>query len=347
MRTAVGIVCLRFGVLIWSSCLSVQIAAHAKTDRVTLYNGDNVTGEIISLESGVLYLATDVMGTVKIQWKHVASVTSDYQYEVRLTDGRRLFGGLQEAGMAGKVVFKGASEQQILGALDVVELRPIDGDVSERLDVYLSSNFSFTKASAVRQTELIGSVDYNDRNATTSLDGRLTLSATEESNTTSSRLNLARKAWTTRRNYFRELSLGYERNDELRLESRYTVGAGLGRFFIDTNRQRTSAAIGIQALTEQGFDGEQRSSLEAVLGGTVKSWRFDSPELDLNIDLALYPSLTEGGRLRAASNARLRWEMLDDVFWNLNAWGSYDNESVDEQGGQFDWGLTTGLGWSF
>ena len=39
--------------------------------------------------------------------------------------------------------------------------------------------------------------------------------------------------------------------------------------------------------------------------------------------------------------------MINDLYWDLSAWGSYDNETIDELGNSTDWGVTTGVGWDF
>ncbi|MEE4278527.1 MAG: DUF481 domain-containing protein [Halieaceae bacterium] len=347
MQSAPGVDLLRclamLGFILWTgTCL-----AHPKTDVVILYNGDRLTGEIQSLRGGLLSLGTDAMGTVKVQWKDIAEIQSAYYYEVRLDDGRRLFGRLAGSDAPGAVTFADLSGDRSLDALDIVELRPIEERARERLDIYLSANYSFTKASGVQQSELHGDVDYDDENTSTSVDGRLTLSSTDEDSTASSRISFSRKSWTESSQFFRQFSLGHESNDELGLQSRYTIGGGMGRFFAETNRRRLAAGLGAQALQEFGADGRTRSSLEAVVSATLASWRFDTPELDLSVGASLYPSLTERRRLRADTTARIRWELVSDLFWNLNAWGSFDNASVDEAGGEFDWGVTTGLGWSF
>ena len=75
------------------ACLFNQNAlAHLKTDIVTLYNGDRVTGELKSLYGGRLHHKTDSMGTISIEWQEIASIQSNYHYEVRTSDGLRLFG---------------------------------------------------------------------------------------------------------------------------------------------------------------------------------------------------------------------------------------------------------------
>jgi hypothetical protein len=229
----------------------------------------------------------------------------------------------------------------------VVEMRPVEEELIDRIELYMSANYAFTKASGVSQTEFIADVSFNQRDAVNTLTSRLTISDTDTDSTSSSRFNAQRQTWTDREKMFRLLFGGFESNDELGLDSRYSFGGGLGRYFIDTNNATLGGALGLQALTENGFEGARRESVEAVIAGSLAVWRFDTPELDLNITTSLYPSLTESGRFRADTTARVRWEIISDLYWNVNAWGSYDSESVEVDGGEFDWGITTGLGWSF
>lgn len=327
--------------------LSLPGHAHPKTDTVMLYNGDRITGEIKSLLGGKLSLGTDAMGTVTIEWKEIASVDSNYNYEVRLIDGERLFGTIKPGELPGKVALNDGRGKRDLDWQQVVELRPVEDSIADRLDIYLSANYSYTKASGVMQTELRADADYEDEDARNSLTSRITFSDTDEDTTTSARANISRKLWTDRQYLYRLVFGGYESNDELSLDYRVSLGGGVGRYFIDTNQSNLNASFSLQALEERSNEGDTQESAEAVLTLAYSRWRFDTPELNLQFDTSLYPSLTESGRVRADTNARLRWEIVGDLFWDLSAWGSYDSDAVETSAGEFDWGITTGLGWDF
>ena len=321
--------------------------AHGKTDVITLYNGDRITGEIVSLLGGRMALSTDAMGTINIEWKEIASLDSNYNYEVRLANGERFFGSVKPASVPGSVALKDVFGERNLSWEEIVELRPIEDSALDRLDIYVSANYAFTKASGVTQTELRANIAYEDERAQNELTSRITVSDTDEESTQSSRVNVARKVWTDREAVYRVLFGGHETNDELGLDYRITAGAGLGRYVLDTNTSTFNVTVGLQGLREKSIGGSEQESLEAVLNANFARWHFDSPQLDLRLESTLFPSLTESGRVRADTTARLRWELFDDLYWDLSAWGSYDSEAVDEDAGEFDWGLTTGLGWDF
>ena len=54
----------------------------AKTDVVTLINGNAITGEIKVLDFGALRYITDSMGTVSIDWEDIVSVTSNQNLQM-------------------------------------------------------------------------------------------------------------------------------------------------------------------------------------------------------------------------------------------------------------------------
>jgi hypothetical protein len=68
-------------------CSTATAWSQPKTDVVTLFNGDRITGEIVSLDRGRLEFKTDDAGTLEIEWDNVARLTADGLFEIAiLTD---------------------------------------------------------------------------------------------------------------------------------------------------------------------------------------------------------------------------------------------------------------------
>lgn len=334
--------------LLISICLSNPAAAQRKTDTITLYNGDRITGEIKSLLGGRLNISTDAMGTLDVEWKEIASIASNYNYELRLDNGQRFYGSVKPGALPGTVMLEDVFGEKSFGWQEVVELRPVEESFIDRIDIYIAANYAFTKASGVTQTEFRADFSYEDEKTLNSLNSRVTVSDTDEESTASSRISLSRKVWVDRAANYRLVFGGYESNDELGLDYRLSLGAGMGRYFIETPGSELIGSLSLQGLEERSIGGETQESIEGVLTMGYSRWRFDSPELRLKLDASLYPSLTESGRVRADTSATLRWEMISDLFWDFSAWGSYDNSTIEQEAvGEFDWGITTGVGWSF
>jgi Protein of unknown function, DUF481 len=326
-------------------CPASVMAEHAKTDVITLYNGDRVTCEIKALLSGLLECKTDNMGTVNIEWPEIAQVESEYRYEVRLSDAKRFFGRVKPSSVAGEFVLQGEDGRHVFSWLEVVELRPVEKSFRDRIDVYLALGASYTKASSVGSAAFNTEIVYETEDYRNSLTARIGMDRTEEEVTRSSKVDLTRRSWTDRARVFRIVLGNYEQNDALALDHRYVVGGGLGRYFIDTNRMRLSSAIGLQATSEEQQDEDIGESLEAFVNLDFATWRFKTPELQVSVGGNLFPSLTESGRLRGDADIRFSWELVKDLFWDVTAYGTYDNES--DSGEDFDYGITTGVGWTY
>ena len=76
-------------------------------------------------------------------------------------------------------------------------------------------------------------------------------------------------------------------------------------------------------------------------------FRYDTPELDLSTSLQIIPNLSDSGRVRSEFDIKLRWEMVEDLFWELSVYDSYDSDPVLDDAEKNDYGIVTSLGWEF
>ena len=138
-----------------------------KTYLVFLKNGDRVTGEIKSLNRGILEVKTDHMGTVYIEWEDIEEVISNIGQSVELIDGQRLYGPLAKPESDDIVSVETENGTVGVNTLDIVEMYPVAAGFWNRLDLSARLGFSWDKGSSVgRYTLGIDSV-YKDPNYVT------------------------------------------------------------------------------------------------------------------------------------------------------------------------------------
>lgn len=324
---------------------SSNALAHPKTDIVRLYNGDRITGEIKELDGGILKLSTDSMGTLSIEWQEIAEVESEYYYEFNLSSGARHFGSIEKSARPGQLSIAELGSEKKVEWLDLVRMRPIESNVIDRFDAYFSAGYSYTRANSLTQTSFKGNIGYENEDGRNNLDGRMNFSDSDNNSSSSSKVDLNRAVWTKYPGIFRASFGSYEQNDELDLNYRVAVGAGVGRFFLDTYENRLSGIVGLQIITEENKSDGTDENLEMVLSSRYSAWRFNTPELHLDFSLNVYPSITDTGRLRSSSDLVLRWELFEDLFFDITAYGTYDSQAEGDSGA--DYGVTTGLGYDF
>ncbi|KPK65125.1 MAG: hypothetical protein AMS21_05635, partial [Gemmatimonas sp. SG8_38_2] len=122
--------------------LAAPLAAQ-KTDTVTLYNGNRITGEIKELDHAKLKYSTDDMGTIYIEWNKIARLTSRAYFEVELEDGLRFYGTFGEPSRDGivLVVLTESTADTVDMAL-IVKITPIKATFWTRLDGNVDIGFT-------------------------------------------------------------------------------------------------------------------------------------------------------------------------------------------------------------
>ena len=230
----------------------------------------------------------------------------------------------------------------------VVRAQPIEGgDLIDRLDGYVSAGLDMAKASDRRSIDFAGGLSSRTRVRAWTLDGSANLTD-DSAGDTSERYQLQGNYRQFHRD--RKFYLGFgslERNTELDLNLRTMAGGGYGRYFVQNNHAEWLGGLGMAYSHENYTGGETFDSVEAVLTTQFKLFRYDFPETDIGGSLTLLPSLTKSGRYRAEADLRAKYEFVDDLYFELKVYGSYDSEPPLADSEQSDYGLTTSLGYSF
>jgi hypothetical protein len=335
-----------------SSLTSAQ-AQRDKTDVIVLKNGDRVTGEIAQLEYGLLALETDNMGTINIEWNAIASIDSQYTFEVQVVGGLRHSGLIGTSDDGQELVIRDEASGRSVALADVVRIEELETGFWQRVSGSMGIGFNYTKSTGIRTANINISSQYQGDEVKATLD----ISAAETSSPDtepSARENLTSTVQFQReRPSFLMLLNTLERNDELGIDARLTSGAGLARYFGQDQDSEILLLAGVVANQEwvndqaEGLqEDESQQSLEGVLGASWRIFRFSEPEISLASTAYLYPSLTEAGRYRGSLDVSLRREFFSDFFFDISFYESYDSDPPS--GGETtDYGFITSLGYKF
>ena len=143
-------------------------------------------------------------------------------------------------------------------------------------------------------------------------------------------------------------TVSLNRNDELGIDMRTSVGGGGGRILRQTDHSSLILEGGLQA-TREDLTGSttDEETFEAYATLTWDWFRYDAPELDLSTTFEIIPNLSDTGRVRGELDIKLKWEMIEDLFWQLEFYESYDSRPVAAGAEQNDYGVITSLGYDF
>ena len=361
---------------------ATQSWSHAKTDLITVANGDQITGAVNAMTAGKLSVSTSYAGTINIKWRDVKQIESRYLYEVRLDDGERIYGRFTANDIENKFSLRVAGSERQFDTDDIVEVRSIEEELADKLDLQVSTQFDVDPNS--KKLVFYAAGTYDVRGGRTNFSARVNDTkntvdgVTETSN--ASWLQISREFWRERgtAQSYRVLNARYDTNDELGIAHRGSVGVGLGRYLINDLGHELAVSGGIQGVQERRPDCEEQKSIKsmALFVGTtfddgedqldkralkkcydaelflnLKWHLYSFQRLDMDISLIgnTYPSLSDWGRIRGDLNLLISWELFDSFYWTVNAQTEIDNagDREDESLSNSDYTLSTGITWKY
>jgi hypothetical protein len=329
--------------------LVTQTVAWAqKTDTVVLLNGDHYTCEIKRLERGLLTVSTDDVGTLEIKWLKIASVKSPTPFDVETESGAAFVGELGPAARPGAVDVALGSTIVTLEIGDIVFMAPVKNRFRSRLTGNISFGFSFARTNSKADYSLDGAINYRG----VGYENRLIVSSAysqQEGAATISRNNVTFASERRLKGLWTYSGVGtLQQNEELSLKLRAAGGGGFGRILSQSSVRSFSGTAGL-VVTREYFEGEDgHTSLESFIQVRLDVFRLDSPKVDLSINGALLPSLTDSGRVRSEFQASMRFELfIKDFFWSVSGFDSADTKPPSTTISKHDYGMTTSLGYSF
>ena len=327
---------------------SISGLSAPKSDIVVLVNGNAVTGEIKSLEFGALQYSTDSMGTVSIDWEDVTSLTSNQYIEVEVSSGSKFHGNLELAEAVDSLAIGFGDDTDLIKMNEIVRIVPIATSqrIINRLEGSASFGFNTDKASGVTQGRVTAAVTYRTVKHLMGLAVDASVTSQDDAEQTQ-RQSIGFNYQRFRGNrWFTDWIISEERNDELGIDSRVSIGGGLGRYLVQTNKNQFSLTLGVVA-TKESFTGSDPNTTNGEGKITVRYLhRSLVPESDVTFSTRIFPLLEDLSSFRAETDLTFRREIVNDLFFDLSIYHSYLSDPP-EGSEQDDYGVVTSVGYKF
>ena len=228
---------------------------------------------------------------------------------------------------------------------EIVSLVPIDAGFFSRLSAYFDLGFTLAKANSASTLNADGFVGYRGERMGTSIQFNLYLQGTNRTAAATSATvqwmgDLYFGRWTA------TIGAVAQENSELDLNLRLILLGGTRYSAIQTNLMDLMAGAGLAGFREQYTTGDPTWYLAAYVAGSWSMFRYDSPKLDLGLDVAVYPYLTDFGRVLLQGTIRVTYEIFMDFNAGLNFTDTYDSRPP-EGGVNNDFNMSITVGWSY
>lgn len=317
-----------------------------KTDIVILTNGDKITGEVKSLEGGLLSFSTDAMGTVNIEWQYIEQVISNTNQSIDTTDGRRFLGKLTAVENTANIGIETATSTIELPAERVFSAWPVEASYWDKSSLDISVGLDYSKSTDI--TDIAISADWEHREFDRLTQASLRSDITTQPDSEDQRRNQFQvgRQYLKPDGKFRTALANLETNESLGLDLRLYLGGMYGKYVLRRNDRWLSLGAGLVATQEEYTESDGQTSLEALGNFQFKLFRFADPERSLDAQVTVFPSLTESGRFRTDMRTTFKLDFPRDLFWSAEVYYQSDNKPPNENAVKSDWGITTSFGWS-
>jgi hypothetical protein len=328
--------------------VSFQMVKAAKTDTIYMKNGDRITCEIKELEFGKVRVKTDDVGIIYIEWDAILSLHTTENLEIQFYDGERLFGPLTASEDTGTAIIHTPLVDEKIYFVEVVGLMQIKNGFFAKIDGSIEAGLSYTRGSETFQANFNAKADYRGRNY---LTGIRTNTITTIQSDRQTQENQDHSAYFRRmflHNYFAEYTVSIQRNTTQGLGRRTITGFLAGKDLLRKSRLQWNLSAGVLFNNEQALDSvNSTNSGEAVFSTMFKVVKYNSPKRDIYTQVSYFPSITEKERYRVQYDLNMSLEIFSDFHFTINYYYMYDSKPRTESALKDDFGIVTGIKYTF
>lgn len=337
-------------------CTALPASAREKTDVVVLRNGDHLTGEVKGMSRGKLDYSTDDAGRISIEWDKVRRLTSAHQYEVELVSGERIYGVLDSP--ADSELAVGALPMpDVVPMASVVQIVPMDENFVNRVRAIFDLGFTLAKANWATTLSTSGEFGYRAEDLGAKLNFDAYFQRADGIDSVNQWTVSLQGDWYFRNRWRALLAVQAQANSELQLLLRATVASGVAYSVVRNGWTEVWLTGGVAGSRETysttNPDGSVASdpldptyALDAMLAASWDAFRYDTPKLDMNVGVSLFPGLSDFGRLRGTATIKVKYEIFKDFNVGVAFSDTFDTRPPDgAPNNDFITSLT--VGWSY
>jgi hypothetical protein len=315
------------------------LAMAQKTDKVYLRNGDVLTGEIKYMRFALLKYDVEGPGKIDIKWEYIVKIRSDKVFQVTMQSGAVLITKLDD----------GFFDRNNSKLDSITEILRIKDRFLLRLDGNIDLGFNYAKANSAVQFNLSSSITYRipKNEFTFKVNSVITHSSSD---------SIGSKKQDASFDYYKKLNnsfyinslVGWQENSELGLQNRFAIPFVGGKILLNNNHQRLLTGFGVNYNLEQSSGNEQyTSNIESMFIIQFKEFRYSFPKLSIDSRFALFPGLSDWGRIRMGFNVSSKVEIFKDFNVGLSFYDEYDNRPLAGASSKNDYGINFTIGYIF
>ncbi len=336
---------LSLGAAVGALALLLPPAPAAAQEFFIHANGDSINAEIKSFGRGKLSYEIPGSSSASIEFQNVITLGSPEDWDIELTEQRKLFGSILPGTEPRTVRIVTAGDTVDVAIADITQMTNVSKTLWSRFDGFVELGFNYARANNATNFNFATRIDYlaPKWRLGLSLDSRFQ----DQDDAESFRRNVGSfyAFYLLPKTWYVGAFTQFEQNQELDLDLRFLLGGVGGRDILQSNKVEWNWLAGVLSNREEYTGLEANTSAEVLLGTRFGWFTFGDWENDLSSSLLVFPSLTESGRVRTDFDISYRQDLFGDLYFRLSFYHLFDSEPPPGAA-DIDYGTTIALGWS-
>ncbi|MDQ8187643.1 DUF481 domain-containing protein [Pelagicoccus sp. SDUM812002] len=318
------------------SVVAALLASTATADTIVTTGGSTINGKILGIDGGKISVKTDFAGKIIIDQKRVESITTDDEVSLSLEDGTVVQGPV--SGQDGTILVQGANGN-------------ITSTISAIDETWMPGQKSPTEIAAERKWAYEAAFDLTGKNGNRSSTGlgsrfRATLDGEQDTLAFFARVNYQEvddeksadearggvdysNKFGKHYNWYVRTEFGYDAIKEI--DQFFTVSAGFGYVFTDTDTRKLSIRAGLGYLSENYGEDTTLMDVGAASFDLGLSHK-ETFEFGTWTNRATYtPTLEDFGNFRLIYDTSFDFPLKSDA-WSVRTGVNFDYNSEVEIG---------------
>jgi Protein of unknown function, DUF481 len=340
------------GVLGFVLLLAAPLFSREDTDVIVMKNGDRLTGKIKGLNAGVLYISLPyILGTSEVEWEKVARLESTQLFLVRTEDGLMYTGKLATTNTPGTrpleiQIAQTSGKEVVIDSSRIIQMNMTSEKFFQRFNGSINSGIVYSKGNESTQYSLGTEITYPRERWGAAASVNSTLSSSSgASASTRNQFDFSVFRLLRWNNWFYDGLGTFLQSSEQGIIAQGTFGGGVGRYLKNSNTARISLLAGLawqNTAYEKDIAAEHLAS--CMVAANLQFFRFN--KTTASVTAALFPALSEPGRVKFNTNATYYLKIRGNLSWNVSFYGSWDNRPPAGLSGS-DYGTSSGLSLTF
>lgn len=300
-------------------------------DRIVLKNGDVITGTIKTMGDGKLTLEHPVLGDIEIQFDDIESIVTGEAVTLKTKGGEVL--KRRVTGIEGGALILGGAEpgQPIIGNVPRSELAAINPPLEKPAEwtgsVAIGANIS-TGNTDKRSANMTGEASRRADNDRISAKGLWLY----EENKDTGEWNLTDRILRGQLKYdyfltekfYAMTNASAGADDSAGIKLRFTMGAGFGYQWYETEEFKLFTEASVQYVNEQYANSAQDDDYVAGRLASGVDWQI-TKDLSFHNDVEYFPSLEDKDDIFVTMNTSARLALTESMFAQARWLLEYDN----------------------